>query len=84
MSAATTHKAQILRYLEAGGSLSQERAEVLFHCRRLAARIYDLRHEGHPIGMRWVEYINPYGNWTRYGVYYMEGRRNGKSGSEEH
>lgn len=74
MSAATSHRAQILRYLEAGGSLSQGDAERLFFCRRLAARIWDLRHAGHPIGMRWVEYINQYGNWTRYGVYYMEGK----------
>ena len=40
---------QILKYLESGASLTAIDALKRFGCLRLAARVEDLRSEGHPI-----------------------------------
>ncbi len=49
-SKGASQKERILRFLEAGERLDQETAMREFQCRRLAARIWDLRQAGHPIG----------------------------------
>lgn len=52
MSEKQTHKAAILAHLQSGGMLTHRRAQDLFSCDRLAARICDLRQEGHAINSR--------------------------------
>jgi hypothetical protein len=44
-----THSKQILSHLKAGKAITAYEALVLFGCFRLAARIHDLREEGHNI-----------------------------------
>lgn len=44
-----TQAQQILRHLESGKTVTDLDALNLFRCRRLAARINDLRREGHEI-----------------------------------
>ena len=44
-----TQSNQILRYLKNGHSLTPRKAQVEFGCMRLAARIKDLRDDGHAI-----------------------------------
>jgi hypothetical protein len=44
-----TQKRQILAHLENGGSLTTLGAFKKFGCTRLAARVLDLRRDGHPV-----------------------------------
>ena len=51
---ATSQKYQILAYLKSGRSLTPLRALELFKCFRLAARVCELKREGHNIQtFRW-------------------------------
>ena len=64
-----THKEEILRRLEAGQALTTLDAERAFGCRRLAARIKDLRDEGYPIKTKMVEVKNRFGRPCRVAKY---------------
>ena len=44
----------------------------LYGITRLSAKIYDLREQGHKIGMVWEESVNRYGHPCRYGRYFIE------------
>ncbi len=63
-SRATTQAAQILAHLQAGNSITPRDAIQLFGCMRLAARIAELREQGHAIATvleddgsrRWARY----------------------------
>ena len=44
----------------------------LYGITRLSARIYNLRQDGHKIGMVWEESVNRYGMPVRYGRYFIE------------
>ena len=50
-----TQASRILAHLKAGRRLTQLDAEEEFGCRRLAARIGELRKEGFPVESRMVE-----------------------------
>jgi hypothetical protein len=50
-----TQANRILRYLEAGNRLTALEALERFQCFRLAARVHELRREGHDIQERMVE-----------------------------
>lgn len=43
---------QILKYLQSGKKITPLEALNKFGCFRLGARIYDLRHDGHPISSK--------------------------------
>lgn len=45
---------RILAYLEKGHSLTHLKAQNLFQCTRLAARLHELAHMGHVISKKWV------------------------------
>jgi hypothetical protein len=45
----------ILQYLKSGGSLTALTAANEFSCMRLAARIADLKSQGHDIADCWIE-----------------------------
>ena len=44
----------------------------LYGITRLSAKIYDLRKQGHKIGMVWEESVNRYGVPVRYGRFFIE------------
>ncbi len=49
MNGKEIQKAKILRFMEAGNSITDAIARDLFECSRLGARIWDLRHDGVPV-----------------------------------
>ncbi len=53
-----TQNEAILNYLQSGGSLTGLESVNEFGCMRLAARIADLRADGHNISDCWVEKPN--------------------------
>lgn len=59
---------QILRYFQAGGSLTQLDALHRFGCMRLGARVHDLRELGHDIH---VEYVRTPSTGKRIARYSM-------------
>ena len=56
----------ILRYMQDVGEITPVDAMREFGCMRLAARISDLRRDGHQISSRIVHGINRYGQRTHY------------------
>lgn len=73
---------QILRYLEAGNSITGLEALTLFGCMRLPARIADLKKAGVPIvDNEWECQTDDNGKiikrWKRYRLARGEGTRNG-------
>ena len=48
------------------------KAFELYGITRLSAKIYNLRQDGHKIGMAWEESVNRYGVPVRYGRYFIE------------
>lgn len=50
-----SQNSHILAYLEQGNRITDLEALNLFQCRRLAARIHNLRAEGHDIKDEWLE-----------------------------
>jgi len=58
---------QILRHLRNEGSITQREAAQRYGIYRLAARIYDLRREGHDIKKTMEE-----GKDSQYARYYLE------------
>ena len=61
-----SQETQILNRLKRG-PLSPLQALQWYGCFRLAARVHDLRHKGHDIGMRWIERDD-----KRFAQYYMQ------------
>ena len=53
-----TQNEAILNYLQSGGSITALESVQEFGCMRLAARIADLKADGHDIGDCWVEKNN--------------------------
>lgn len=70
----------ILMHILKYGSITHLEAESEYGCARLAARIADLRREGHAITSVMVEGKNRRGQPTHYAKYVMAG---GVSGGQE-
>ncbi len=51
----SSHKIQILEYLESGGRLTFFKSARLFRCRALIQRVSELRAQGHPIKKIMIE-----------------------------
>ena len=66
-----TQKTDILKHLEAGKSLTPLGALNSFGCMRLAARISDLRGDGHAIEVKMVKVSGRDRTPTRVANYYM-------------
>lgn len=64
-----TQKQAILKRLKQGKSVDCVLAEKLFGCHRLAARIMELRSEGHDIKTTMVDFVGKYGNPGKYARY---------------
>ena len=66
-----TQKLRILSYLKSGQSITSRKAKDKFGCERLAARVHELRENGHPIQKTMVEVPTRDGT-TRVAQYWME------------
>lgn len=64
-------RARIMEILKAGGSLTDNEARDLLGIERLGARICELRKAGVPIGDKWEEGRNRYGDDTRWKRYFL-------------
>lgn len=63
---------RILQYMQDFGSINPQQAIKDLGVLRLAARISDLRREGHQIGRRMASGRNRYNEKVTYAEYYME------------
>ena len=65
-----TQKKAILEHLQKYGRITDAEAYTgKMKCRRLGARIWDLRHEGYNIITDKGESVNEYGHTVRYAIY---------------
>lgn len=62
----------IMAHLAKHKTITSIEAFEFYGITRLSARIYDLREQGHKIGMVWEESVNRYGTPVRYGKYFIE------------
>lgn len=67
-----SQKEQILRYMEKNGVITPIEALNYFGCMRLAARIADLRKDGHLIDAVRVNYLNENGVAKSYNAYFIK------------
>lgn len=67
-----SHKDNILKYMRENGSITQNDAFREFGCTRLAARIADLRKDGHVVVCEMETGPNRSGYITRYARYKLE------------
>lgn len=75
---------KILRHLETYGSITPMDAIRDYGCLRLGARIFDLKHAGHPIESRIVTSKNRFGETTHYAEYRLEKQEGSfKNGNQE-
>lgn len=65
-----SQSAKILAHLESGKSLTPLQALSLFGCNRLAARVLDLRNDGHPIHSRMIT-VDTRAGTARVAQYYL-------------
>lgn len=64
-----SHGDRILEWLKSGKSITPTEADEMFACKRLGARIWDLKQRGYPIISERVEGFNKFGDkchWARY------------------
>jgi len=64
-----TQSERVLQYLRQHGTITQDQADRQLGIRRLAARIHDLRADGHEIEADQVEVRNRYGEICRIASY---------------
>lgn len=62
----------ILEHLETKGPITQLEALKLYGCGRLSGRIWDLRHAGHPIEMRYKKVRKATGGNAVVAEYYID------------
>ena len=62
---------QVLQYLSSGGTLTPLDALRLFGCNRLAARINDLKRDGHEIAVAMVDVETASGGTAHVACYSM-------------
>lgn len=67
-----TQNQLVLSHMTRFKNISSIQGFELYGITRLSARIYDLREQGHKIGMVWKESVNRYGKTCRYGEYFIE------------
>jgi hypothetical protein len=76
-----THKEEIMRRLHRGETLTRRDALLEFGCGRLAARINELRDEGHPIETTMVDVKSADGSTARVARYSLPQREEVPFGS---
>ena len=68
-----TQKDLILQHLQEHGKITDLEAYKLYAIRRLGARIWDLRADGHKIVTKNTKEKNRFGQQTMFATYVMEG-----------
>ena len=63
----------ILSHLKSGKPITQDDAKNLFGCSRLAARVLDLKHNGHHISSQLIDVKNRYGKTVKVAQYSLGG-----------
>lgn len=63
----------ILNYLLEHGSITPVEAEMLFSCRRLSARVFDIKAKGYNVKRKDVYVPNQFGKKCQVSIYYLEG-----------
>lgn len=63
---------RILRHMRDHGSITQAQAMAEYSCMRLAARISDLKQQGHRISVTTGHGKNRYGEKTAFAVYRLQ------------
>jgi hypothetical protein len=66
MNVTDSQKSEILAHLKAGESLTARECSRLFDCDRLAARIKEIRDDGHAVDMTWE--TDGTKRWGRYSL----------------
>ena len=69
---------QVLRHMEDNGSITDLEAYTIYHIRRLASRIYDLKCYGYEIGKITERGKNADGVPVNYARYYIKEKRHGQ------
>lgn len=72
-----SQRAKILKHLQEGGHLTALQALNLFGCNRLAARIYDLKEDGHNIFKTMKGMRNRYGTKIAVAEYSLIAQKGG-------
>lgn len=72
-----TQAQEILAYIKQYGGITQLEATTMIGCTRLAARISDLRKEGHTIRSVWKSGTNRQGKKTYYVEYQIKDHNTG-------
>ena len=67
-----TQKQQVLNHLQKHGSITDLDAYRVYAIRRLGARIWDLRAEGHKIRTQNTKEKNRFGEVTHFATYILE------------
>ena len=68
----TSQEKIVLWHMTKHKTITSMTAFELYGITRLSAKIYNLREEGHKIGMVWRESVNRYGHQCRFGEYFIE------------
>lgn len=68
-----TQKDLILQHLQEHGKITDLEAYKLYAIRRLGARIWDLRADGHKIRTKNTKEKNRFGQETHFATYILEG-----------
>ena len=66
---------RILQYMHRNGSITQDDADRDLGCKRLGARIWDLKKQGIPIEVRTETGKNRFGEPTHYARYSLGGEK---------
>lgn len=74
-STTSTQCEKILAWLKAGKTITPLQALDKFSCNRLAARVNDLKGQGHDIASRMVRVVNRDGNTCRVAEYRLVGEQ---------
>ena len=67
-----TQREQVLEHLQKHGSITDLEAYRLYAIRRLGARIWDLRSDGHRIITKDTKEKNRFGEYTHFATYILE------------
>lgn len=74
---------KIVEYIKSHGSITSNDADRLFHCKRLASRMNDLKHRGYIIESKLEKGVNAEGQPVRYARYFILGKESKVGASAE-
>lgn len=66
---------KIVEYIKSHGSITPNDADRLFHCKRLASRMTDLKNRGYIVESKLEKGVNADGMCVRYARYFIHGKK---------